>query len=402
MTLFAFALAFILSIFLVIVWLRFKKEKQSYEERIELFGQNSDFAESAHQREIQRLLDTLPGPYYSISQEGYLVRTNKTATELFRGRQIIGRSLQQVFLDGPLMEEIQKTLDSSTASSAILRFPPNSPFSSHLKDKDSHWEIELRPISISSEKLETQLIMRDVSHAVQTEQVRKDFVANASHELRTPLSIISGYLENLNEDEGIKDPEMSQYILQTMQRHVDRINRIVEDMLAISKLESTDGIPLNIQPFGLKSCVKDVIERLESVISAQDAEMINNLPDIEIEGDRFYWTQILFNLIENALKQNSSMPVCIRIEAHRIGEDCLQLIISDNGIGIPHEDLPFIFKRFYRVEKHHSQTQVKGTGLGLSIVKRAIEAHQGSITVQSIPGVETKFEITIPLSQPNA
>jgi len=95
------------------------------------------------------------------------------------------------------------------------------------------------------------------------------------------------------------------------------------------------------------------------------------------------------------------MPVKITVAGEQIGEDTLKLSVKDNGIGIPSSDLPFIFKRFFRVEKHHSQAQVKGTGLGLSIVKRAVEAHGGNITAASTPGVETTFTMMIPIIEKN-
>ena len=182
-----------------------------------------------------------------------------------------------------------------------------------------------------------------------------------------------------------------------MDRHVVRINRIVEDMLVISKLESNEGTPLKLESFNLATCVRDVIERLDLLIEKQNAKISVEVPETTLTGDRFYWTQILFNLVENALKQNASTSVEVKIAAKqkkKTGE--IVVSVSDNGTGIPSADLPFIFKRFFRVEKHHSQNQVKGTGLGLSIVKRAVEAHGGTIEATSIPGTETTFTMTIP------
>jgi signal transduction histidine kinase len=118
-------------------------------------------------------------------------------------------------------------------------------------------------------------------------------------------------------------------------------------------------------------------------------------PDLIIQGDRFYWTQVLFNLVENALKQNPHSGLRVEVGCEASG-DSVRIWVSDNGVGIPSADLPHIFRRFFRVEKHHSQQEIKGTGLGLSIVKRAIEAHGGSISVTSVPGSETKFLITVP------
>ncbi|RYD30897.1 MAG: ATP-binding protein, partial [Verrucomicrobiaceae bacterium] len=115
----------------------------------------------------------------------------------------------------------------------------------------------------------------------------------------------------------------------------------------------------------------------------------------ELAGDRFYWDQVFFNLIENALKENlADGRLVITVSLTRTPQEAV-IRIRDNGVGIPRADLPFIFKRFYRVAKHHSQ-QIKGTGLGLSIVRRAIEAHGGSIGVESTLGVETIFTIRLP------
>ena len=231
----------------------------------------------------------------------------------------------------------------------------------------------------------------------QLEQVRKDFVSNASHELRTPLAIINGYLENLLDDHLIDDPAMARRFLTIMRKHTDRISHIVEDMLVISRLESGEANTLKIEPFRFGSCVKDVLERLEHVIRNQNADMIVTIPnpDLVMQGDRFYWTQVLFNLVENALKQNPCGGLRVEIGCEQAGED-IHIWVADNGVGIPDADLPHIFRRFFRVEKHHSQHEIKGTGLGLSIVKRAIEAHGGVIGVTSKPGCETKFLITLP------
>jgi len=172
-------------------------------------------------------------------------------------------------------------------------------------------------------------------------------------------------------------------------------------MLLISRIESGDASTLRMETFPLAECVQDIIDRLESPIRARQATVRIALhdPAITLRGDRFYWTQILFNLIENALKQNPRPGLEVTIGSEQT-DDALRLEISDNGIGIPAADLPFIFKRFYRVGKSHSQNEIKGTGLGLSIVKRAVEAHGGTITCQSAPGLHTTFQITLPNEMP--
>jgi len=188
-----------------------------------------------------------------------------------------------------------------------------------------------------------------------------------------------------------------------MRKHADRISRIVEDMLVISRLESGEVNALKIEPFRFRSCIKDVLERLESVIRNQHAEITVTMPDPDliIHGDRFYWTQVLFNLVENALKQNPHSGLCVEVGCVPV-VDQIHIWVSDNGVGIPSADLSHIFRRFFRVEKHHSQQEIKGTGLGLSIVKRAVEAHGGTIGVTSVPGSETKFLITLQRALPPA
>jgi len=262
------------------------------------------------------------------------------------------------------------------------------------------WLVDAAPVPQAATAPHIRILLRDHSAGHQLEQIRKDFVANASHELRTPITLVDGYLETLLDmPEMLDDRPATLRILGIMRKHTGRITRIIEDMLLISRIESGDASMLRMEDFLLSECVQDIIDRLEPLIREQNATLAVLLhdPGVTLHGDRFYWTQVLFNLIENALKQNPQPGLQVNILSESCGEG-LRIAVVDNGIGIPAADLPFIFKRFYRVEKHHSQNQIKGTGLGLSIVKRAIEAHGGSITCHSAPGVRTSFEITLPPS----
>jgi two-component system phosphate regulon sensor histidine kinase PhoR len=200
------------------------------------------------------------------------------------------------------------------------------------------------------------------------------------------------------EDGVLEETETARHFLGVMQKHTERISRIVEDMLVISRLESGEAGSLNLEPFKLQSCINDVLERLESMIRKQQAVIDVRLedPDRVIHADRFYWTQVLFNLVENALKQNPHPGLKVEVGSAADPGGGLRIWVADDGVGIPSADLPHIFRRFYRVAKHHSQQNIKGTGLGLSIVKRAIEAHGGGITVTSVPGRDTRFTITLP------
>jgi two-component system phosphate regulon sensor histidine kinase PhoR len=364
----------------------------SWKLRLEL-----DLKQAREQRNL--LLDALGDAFLLVDSDANIRFANEAARALFGAREIVNRPVRETFLDPRLAEALLRCLATGEPVQSRVVLPQQTSPRGDLENRGFNaWIIDAAKLSSpSGSEANTRVIIRDVTAEHQLEQVRKDFVANASHELRTPLAIINGYLENLLDDDLIEEPEMARRFLTIMRKHADRISRIVEDMLVISRLESGEINALKLEPFRFRSCIKDVLERLESVIRNQQAEMTVTMPDpdLVIQGDRFYWTQVLFNLVENALKQNPHSGLRVEVGCTAEGES-VRIWVSDNGVGIPSADLPHIFRRFFRVEKHHSQQEIKGTGLGLSIVKRAIEAHGGSISVTSVPGSETKFLITVP------
>lgn len=357
----------------------------------------SDLQQAREERD--RLLDALGDAFLLIDSESNIRFANAAAHQLFNCRDLVNRPAREIFLDPRLAESLLRCLETGDpVQSRVLLTQQASPRGDLETRGINAWMIDAARIPSPETTLPTtRVIIRDMTTEYQTEQIRKDFVANASHELRTPMAIINGYLENLLDDNMLEDPEMTRRFLSVMRKHADRISRIVEDMLVISRLESGEASSLKVEPFRFRSCINDILERLESVIRNQNASVTVTMQDetLTLQGDRFYWAQVLFNLVENALKQNPHPGLKVEIGCENAA-DCHRIWIADNGIGIPSADLPHIFRRFYRVEKHHSQREIKGTGLGLSIVKRAIEAHGGTITVTSVPGRETKFLITLP------
>lgn len=349
--------------------------------------------------ERNRLLDALGDAFLLVDADANIRFANEAARALFGSRQLLDRPVREAFIDPRLADALLRCLATGEPVQSRVVLPQQTSPRGDLETRGFNaWIIDAAQLSSPPDgRPITRVIIRDVTAEHQLEQIRKDFVANASHELRTPLAIINGYLENLLDDDMLEEPDMARRFLTIMRKHADRISRIVEDMLVISRLESGEASALNLEPFRFQSCVNDVIERLESVIRAHQAEVILVMPDPDliVHGDRFYWTQVLFNLVENALKQNPHGGLRVQVGCTSVGETN-HIWVSDNGVGIPSADLPHIFRRFFRVEKHHSQQEIKGTGLGLSIVKRAVEAHGGSISVTSVPGRETKFVIVIP------
>ena len=344
------------------------------------------------------ILDTLNDVCFLLNPEGVITYANSAAKLFFSGQGGMGHNIEACGMAPRMTKPILEALAENEAIiQQVILSDRETPATALEQSGESAWLVDAGPLPSSRSQSSMRVLLRDITAEYQTEQVRKDFVANASHELRTPLAIINGYLENLTEGDFLEDRETALRFLKIMGKHGRRIARIVEDMLLISRLESSEDNTLKIEPFRLQSCALDVVERLESVITKQGASvhLQMEVPEVRLVGDRFYWTQILFNLVENALKQNPQIPLVV-IVGWRKEESGLMIWVEDNGIGIPSSDLPFIFRRFYRVEKHHSQEEIKGTGLGLSIVRRAVEAHDGHIEVGSIPGEATRFEITLP------
>lgn len=345
---------------------------------------------------IVSILEGLGDACLLLDDAGRIIFANEKTRALFTLRRVIRNiRLTEIINDARILALVHEVEESGE--------PTEREFLVKLKRgrrmEERYLAVNVAPIRLDkSNQPYLRILLRDQTERHATDQVRKDFVANASHELRTPLSIINGYLENLV-DGVIDDDAMVRKCLLTMRKHGERIARIVEDMLTLSKFESeVDEVgarSLRQTKFSCRECVYDVLERLQPLIESKMAVVkveIDSAADA-LAGDRFYWDQIFFNLIENALKENAP-GISITLLGQRDG-DKITLTVSDNGVGIPAEDIPFVFKRFYRVAKHHSQ-QVKGTGLGLSIVRRAVEAHGGSISVHSIPGQITSFIIVMP------
>lgn len=378
---------------------RTKRSRKEFESQVNAWKLRLELDLKHTRDERNRLLDALGDAFLIVDSEANITFANSAAQNLFRGRVLTGRPVREAFLDPRLAEALLRCLETGEPVQSRVVLPQQTSPLGDLETRGNNaWIIDAAQLSDAPDgNPSTRVVIRDVTSEHQLEQIRKDFVANASHELRTPLAIINGYLENLLDDGVVDEPEMARRFLTVMKKHTERISRIVEDMLVISRLESGEASAIKIEPFRLKSCINDVLERLESVVQSQKAIVVLKLHDeaVILHGDRFYWTQVLFNLVENALKQNPHRDLKVEIACEERAGNLL-ISVSDNGIGIPSADLPHIFRRFYRVEKHHSQLEIKGTGLGLSIVKRAIEAHHGTISVTSVPGQETKFLMTIP------
>ncbi len=236
------------------------------------------------------------------------------------------------------------------------------------------------------------LILSDRSAEKNLEMIKKDLVANISHELRTPLTMIKGYLDTL-EDEKMA-PTARSY-LDIVKDNVERLERIVKDLLTLSELENRKSLAEREKVF-FAEIVGRVVEQFKAYAQEKNlflrAEIPAELP--AISGDSWRLEQMLVNLVHNALKYTERGGVTIKLEK---AEKELIIKVEDTGIGIAAEHLGRIFERFYVVDKHRSRQQ-GGTGLGLSIVKHIVLLHGGKISVESRPGVGTTFKVSLPVA----
>ena len=338
--------------------IRLKHSRKEYEALVKVWKLRLELDLKQAKDERDRLLDALGDAFLIVDSRANILFANAAAQELFRGRALTGRPVREAFLDPRLAEALLRCLETGEPMQSRVVLPQQTSPRGDLETRGNNaWVIDAAQLTDTPNgNPSTRVVIRDVTSEHQLDQIRKDFVANASHELRTPLAIINGYLENLLDDGMIEDPDMARRFLSVMKKHTERISRIVEDMLVISRLESGEASAIKIEPFKLRLCVKDVIERLESVVRSQQAHVSVNLhnEEVTLQGDRFYWTQVLFNLVENALKQNPYKDLKVEVGSEESDGNIL-IWVKDNGIGIPSADLPHIFRRFYRVEKHHSQ-----------------------------------------------
>ena len=241
------------------------------------------------------------------------------------------------------------------------------------------------------------LTFHDVTERHRVEQVRRDFVANASHELRTPLTSIRGFVEAL-EDGAMEEPATGRRFLEKIRLHADRMATLVSDLLELSRLESGERAPA-WEPVAPAEVAEDVAASLAGAAERKGVALHRadeDAPTVVSNADRL--RQILENLVENAVKYT---PAGGRIEitTRPAADGGAEVVVADDGPGIPPEHVPRIFERFYRVDKARSR-ELGGTGLGLSIVKHLAEGMGASVNVESQLGRGTRFTVTLPMQEP--
>lgn len=256
-------------------------------------------------------------------------------------------------------------------------------------------ELFLAPFSSDQTQGGVLVVIHDVTEQRKSEQSRREFVANVSHELRTPLTNIKSYAETIVSAGDELPGELRTNFLGVIMNEADRMTRIVQDLLTLSKIDY-GKMEMNISRFSFAQAVQNVYEaaRLNAEQNHHHTMTFtceDNIP--EVNGDRERIEQVVMNIVSNAIKYT---PDGGKIEIHvGTGKKTVYVRVTDNGIGIPEKDLPRLFERFYRVDKARSR-ESGGTGLGLSIAREILQQHKGDIHIDSVYGEGTDVVITLP------
>ncbi len=342
--------------------------------------------------QLEATLGNLREAVLIVDESNYIHLANRALRVIFPAAQdIVNLRLELIVRSGPFIEYVRATRTGPAL--------PRQEFEI-IDGSSTIWiEVSGAPIAAPDGKSQWALfVIHDMTEQRKLEHVRRDFVANASHELRTPLSIIKGYIETLVDGHLTMAVEDRDKFLRTIQRHSERLNAIIDDLLVLSRLESaTPGLkfaPVQLDYY-FAQLAADYQQRPHArgyQISAQAAAELGT-----ISADEEKLTQIFSNLIENALKYTASGSR-IEIGARLVKSDEVECFVHDNGPGIPSEDLAHIFERFYRVEKGRSR-ETGGTGLGLSIVKHLAHLHGGRVWAESPPGQGLTILVRLPRSR---
>lgn len=328
------------------------------------------------------LLDALPDPVLLV-ESGRRVSLANRAARAWLGEGVAGRDLALALRDPEALAAVEAVLGGAPERSATLR-----------QSVPVEREIDLRVVALGDGSGQVMVASRDVTGIRHAERIRADFVANVSHELRSPLAALISIVETLR-NAAADDAPAREHFLGIMQREADRMRRLIDDLLSLSRIETNEHVPPS-ETVDLARLVHQVVELLAGRARERrmNVEIDLAASSTEVMGDADQLTQVLQNLIDNAIKygrEGTAVKVILRPSESGRG---LVLSVTDQGEGIPREDLPRLTERFYRVDKGRSRN-LGGTGLGLAIVKHIVNRHQGRLNIQSQPGVGTTVGVTL-------
>ncbi len=301
--------------------------------------------------------------------------------------KVIGLPINVAFRNYLLYDQFQEALAGGTLKSFELNlfFPETRVLQVYMIPVKDH----------SGKTIGALAVLHDITGLRSLERMRSEFAANVSHELRTPLTTIKGYAETLLDETNWQEPETAFKFLRIIDKEAERLSRLLDDLLNLSQIESNKGV-MKKQKVIVQKAIRDAVSLLEKQAEAKrlSVQLESGEKECSIQGDPDWLLQLFIDLLDNAIKYTpDGGKIVFFIE--RKTDGCT-VAISDNGIGISSEDLPYIFERFYRADKARSR-RLGGTGLGLAVVKHIVEAHSARIEVKSTPGQGTTFTLFFPL-----
>ncbi|MHA7964804.1 two-component system histidine kinase PnpS [Paenibacillus sp. CAU 1782] len=342
-----------------------------------------------NESQLESVLANMINGIVMIDAGGQIVLMNRRAEEVlgFPSSEWVGHHYDEVKQQYELGQMIQEALTTKEHVREEITF---------YYPEERLLELNLVPIHDNGEFGGVLLVLQDVSAIRRLERMRSEFVANVSHELKTPIAAVKGFAETLLGG-AVKDEETARSFLQIIFDESDRLNRLIGDILELSKIESRRA-PLMFSPVELEGFIAKTVTLMEAEAARKRILLkVNVESGLYVEADEDRLRQIMMNLLSNGINytpEGGQVSVSVRSR----DEDHIVVSIIDTGIGIPKKDLPRIFERFYRVDKARSRSS-GGTGLGLSIVKHLVDLHKGSISVDSTLGAGSTFTIELPVLQ---
>ena len=320
----------------------------------------------------------------AFSPAGLVIHSNPAASQMLSRSMDPTTSFQDLFAEDAAFDQI-----------LTLKRPQYLETQKTVGEREL--ELFMAPYSADQAPGGVMVVIHDVTEQRRSEQARREFVANVSHELRTPLTNIKSYAETVIAAGDELPPELHNNFMGVIVSEADRMTRIVQDLLTLSKIDY-GKMEMNVSRFSFSKAVRSVYEAValnaESHGHTLTFSCEENMPDVD--GDRERIEQVIMNIVSNDIKYTPDGGK-IAITAATSGRNVF-VRISDNGIGIPEKDLPRLFERFYRVDKARSR-ESGGTGLGLSIAKEILNQHKGDIRIESVYGEGTDVTITLPAAR---
>lgn len=348
---------------------------------------------SDERNKLETIMAFMADGLIAVGRDGRIIMVNQAAGRMFGivPGESLGLRPDQLWPRSGFALALQAAMAEGTTASLQV----------HTPDGERILQAHITPLRERGSAAGAVAVLHDITELQRIETMRREFVANVSHELKTPLTTVKSYVETLL-DGAAEDPELLHRFLTVIEGETDRMVRLVRDLLHLSQMDQ-GTVHWDIQPYQLPTLVEEALAKLEFTIQRKSLQVnriwSKELPPVLVDRDKLQ--QVLLNILANAIEftpEKGRITVRIQRTLSPRGEGPhLQVQVMDTGIGIPRDDLPRIFERFYRVDKARSR-MLGGTGLGLAIARQIVEALGGQIWLDSELGQGTVVTFTLPVA----